>query len=479
MVVCVYAIPVLATVQVGVDWDSWWHLRVGQWVVENGTVPATDPFSSFGQNRQWVAYSWLFEVLLYGLYCAFGLAGLIVYRALMALAIVAAVHRLIARRERRFLVATGLTALAALAVAMLFKDRPWLFTILFTTLTLDVILARQRGATDRSAYLLPAVFAFWANLHIQFVYGLLLLGLACTAPILDWMRAADRDEDATHFGSPGWWRLTALTVLCAVATLCNPYHVRLYAVVLEYATQPGPFRFVNELKAPEFREASEWAVLALAGYAAFGLGRRLRLRSFEVLLLAATAFLAFRARRDLWLLTVASLAILTGSVRDQVPLAQRFAWTPWRVGWVTACVCLIASVTAVVRDLSPRNLQRRVAAVFPVEAANVVAERGYAGPLYNDFNWGGYLIWALPRLPVALDGRTNLHGDDRMQRFGATWAGAASWHDDPDLSAAGVVIADATSPLASLLLLDQRFTQVHEDGIARVFVARRNLPAVP
>jgi hypothetical protein len=92
--------------------------------------------------------------------------------------------------------------------------------------------------------------------------------------------------------------------------------------------------------------------------------------------------------------------------------------------------------------------------------------------LYNDFNWGGYLIWSLPHLPVAIDGRTNLHGDERMTRFGETWSGAPTWHEDPDLANAGVIVAEADAPLVSLLLLDSRFVLVHEDPVAKVFVAR-------
>src|SRR4051812_37733336 len=79
----VYALVLVVTVRaVGqplFDPDVWWHLRVGQWVVEHGTVTTNDPFSSPGQLKPWVAYSWLYEVLLYGLVKAFGLAGIIVY----------------------------------------------------------------------------------------------------------------------------------------------------------------------------------------------------------------------------------------------------------------------------------------------------------------------------------------------------------------------------------------------------------------
>ncbi len=42
--------------------------------------------------------------------------------------------------------------------------------------------------------------------------------------------------------------------------------------------------------------------------------------------------------------------------------------------------------------------------------------QGFAGPVYNHLNWGGYLIWRWPHLPVAIDGRTNLHGEELLQR---------------------------------------------------------------
>jgi hypothetical protein len=308
VLLALYAIPAFVTLRpVGspvLDPDIWWHLRCGQWVIEQGTVPVHDPFSGPGLDKPWVAYSWLYEVLLCNLYTWLGLAGVIVYRVGMAFAIVAVVHRLVARREPRFLVASSLTAAGVFAISMLFSERPWLFTILFTTWTLDVLLDLRAGRPTRRAWLLPVVFALWANIHIQFVYGLVLLGLACAAGFLDRLSVFGPSE-------PRAWRsLLALTAACLVATLLTPYHVRLYAVVLEYATQPGPFRFVNELKALEFREPCDWVMLALGAAATFTLGRRKAPDSFQVLVLAAAAVFAFRARRDLWFLVVASLAVL-------------------------------------------------------------------------------------------------------------------------------------------------------------------------
>jgi hypothetical protein len=87
-------------------------------------------------------------------------------------------------------------------------------------------------------------------------------------------------------------------------------------------------------------------------------------------------------------------------------------------------------------------------------------------------NWGGYLIWKLPSRLVTIDGRTNLHGEERLGRSLATWAGSRGWDDDPDLGAAKFVLVEVTSPLASLLRRDCRYVVLHEDGQALVCVRK-------
>ena len=74
-----YSLPLIALSQPVLDPDIWWHLRTGEWVVEHGGVPATDPFSTFGHGHPWVAYSWLFEILVFGIFRAFGLVGIWVF----------------------------------------------------------------------------------------------------------------------------------------------------------------------------------------------------------------------------------------------------------------------------------------------------------------------------------------------------------------------------------------------------------------
>jgi hypothetical protein len=137
-------------------------------------------------------------------------------------------------------------------------------------------------------------------------------------------------------------------------------------------------------------------------------------------------------------------------------------------------VVAVLAVLAGFRVLRVNNqlLDTQIAKTLPVDAANAIRANGYAGPLYNDFNWGGYLIWAL-RMPVSLDGRAAFYGDQSIDRSVATWSLQPDWATDPELKSAGLVIGPVTAPLTQMLRIDSRYKLVYEDKLAAVFVARK------
>ena len=139
---------------------------------------------------------------------------------------------------------------------------------------------------------------------------------------------------------------------------------------------------------------------------------------------------------------------------------------------VTAAVCILLVLTARAAHISEGDLQIAVARTYPVEAANVIEKRSYTGPLYNHYDWGGYLIWRLARMPVSIDGRTNVHDVARVTHSLAVWNGKHDWASDPELSAARLVISQTDLPLTQPLRLDPRFELVYEDQVAVVLIAK-------
>ncbi len=457
-----FAAPALLCLYAAVvsDPDVWWHLRAGEWMVAHHSVPRVDPFSAGGMGKPWVSYSWLYELVLTGLFGRLGLVGIVTYTSAMVLAITVALYHLVRRQQGDFNLAVMLTFAASLAMQQLYSPRPWHFTILFFVLLVDILMQVRRTGEARELMWLPAIFAIWANVHIQFIDGLIVLGLALAEAVAGhWWNAA-RTRLKT-----GW--IAAAILASVAATLVNPYGWRIYKTAYELATQPGVIDKIAELQSMPFRFASDYCVLLLTLGAVAVLAWRRKVKVFETVFLLLAAYLSFRSRRDTWIVVTAATAILAGNL-GTMAVAERRRY--WFLGPVTAlATAVVVGLGLLGMQVNNAALAAKLADDLPVKAVEFVKQHQLGGELYNDYGWGGYLMWGLRR-PVSIDGRAGVQGTERMDRFGKTWAADPSWSSDPELAKAGVVIGPVKAPLVQVLRMDSKFRLVYEDKVAAVFV---------
>jgi len=225
------------------------------------------------------------------------------------------------------------------------------------------------------------------------------------------------------------------------------------------------------MRAMPFREMPNWVVLGLTVWAAFVLGRKREARPFPALMFITGIFLSFRSARDVWFVVISAIAIIASS-RPPPSIGDRLKINKAQILVATSVVGLMVVLLVRKHKLTEDGLADAMAKIFPTAAVEIVKTRGYSGPIYNHYNWGGYLIWNLPHLLVSMDGRANFHGDERAERSFKTWNGEHDWADDPELAQARLVIADVNMPLASLLRFDKRFELVYEDSLAAVFIGK-------
>jgi hypothetical protein len=468
LVVLLYCLPVSKAMVPVVDPDIWWHLRTGQWIVDRAQVPATDPFSAYGDGKRWIAYSWLFEVLVYALFTKLGLTGILVFTVSMSLLIALVLHGTLRRARLPFIVEVFSVAIALGAMSHLISPRSWLFSILFFTVELFILFRVRRTGKITPLLALPPLFVLWANLHMQFIYGLAVLGLFLVEVLLSGPLSLSLYP--SHRPKVTLGRASLLLLGCVIATLVTPYHFQLYIPIFEVIGQTGAFQLIVELLPLPFRSFADWLVVGLAIGAAFVLGWQRAWLPFPTLLLLMGTFLAFRARRDVWVLVLAALFIILEFGRF-VRSEPSFGFTKLRTACVVVALTVAVYLIGLHRQISEQQLESVVEQQFPVAAVKFINEKNYYGPLYNHFNWGGYLIWTLPRLPVSMDGRMNVHGDQRIERSVNTWLGLRGWESDPELIRARLVIGGANHALTNLMRRDSRFKLVYEDAVAAVFVA--------
>ena len=455
------------------DPDIWWHMATGRWMLQHHALPVNDPFSMYGATRPWLVYSWVFDLGVQTLFARFGLVGIFLLQILVHVLVAVALYHLVKSLLPDFWRALALTAVSLYAVSHIYAPRPGMATVIFTILELGILLAVRRGESPKKLWLLPLIFVAWANIHIQFVYGLGLLGVFACEPVVMRVLQLAGDEEIRGVFARAKYFWAALGG-CLLATFVNPYGPRLYSTVIEYMHQPKSYALVMELKAMTFRQPEHYVAAFLALCAAMAIGWRRERRPLWPMLLAVSALVAFRSVKEIWFLSViAACAIADGWAL--LPVAcERIATARevWRNRmFLGAGVLAVLMLAYRNNDVSNDWIAMQVAGSFPEASVGYIEKHHLPGPLYNDFTWGGYLIWRLPWLRVANDGRTNVHGDARVEQDWKVWNGKPGWDSDPELSAANLIVADKKYALTELLKRDGRFRLVFEDKDAAVFVS--------
>jgi hypothetical protein len=451
------------------DLDVWWHLKTGDWIVQHAAFPHTGILSRTAANRPWAAYSWGYEVLLSRFYAWFGLLGVGIYGTVLTVLVALAVYGMVRSLWGRFWPACWLATIACYAFLFTMMPRPVFFSIIFTCATLTLILRAQRSAHLRALYWLPLLFLFWVNFHIQFIYGLAIVGVFVAANVA--VPVAERiGVKAGFLETPKFSAGASIGVLgaCFLATLIGPYSYHIYGVILEYSRSQLIYSIIQELQPLSFRASNNYVELLLAGAAFVAVGWQKKVDLFKLLLLVMASVVAFRTMRDSWLLCVAAAACIADALGAGATAETQEG--PLELAGVLACVAVVLSLFGSATDFTMRGLDRAISGRFPVMAVNFVHQNRLPGPIYNTFDWGGFLTWYLPEYPVAVDGRTDLYGDALNQLLFDTQTGAGPYKDNPYLSEARLVLLHRQDGLAAALRVDPRYRKVYEDKLTTLFV---------
>ncbi len=452
------------------DPDLWWHLKVGDWIVQHHAVPYVGIFSRTAATRPWIAYSWGYEVLLSRAYAWFGLVGFSLFGILLTVAVASVLFWMLHRLSGRFWVAWILSLIGCFAYLFSLMPRPVFVTMILFTIVLTFLLEAQRTGRMQLLWWLPLLFILWANIHIQFIYGLFVVGLFMGINLLhrlaSWVGIELDFLQPPTLPLPG---LIAVLFACFAASFVGPYTYHLYHVVAAYSNSHVPYFMIQELSAFDFNHIVHYVLLLLTAAAFFAIGWPKKLDLFKLLLLIVASVVAFRTARDAWFVSICAAAFIADlGAGERLPTPVLHLPELAGVGAVVAMAMLL-----IARDtgFNTRDLDRAISREYPVDAVNFVRQNSFSGPLYNNLDWGGFLIWYLPQYPVVVDGRNDLYGDE-LDLLTYNTSQGESYTSDPYLNEAGLVLLPKETPLAKLLTIDSRFRLVYQDRISVVFARK-------
>jgi len=372
------------------DSDSWWNLATGRYVVTEHRLPVPDPFAyttagaapvypAEERTRYFnLTHEWLAQAVWYAIWSAGGAAAVVLWKALL-MTLLCGLTGLVAKwRTDSWLWGTA-AALGAASLAVEFAhDRPGILSYVFTAAFIAIFESRKRP------WLVPPLILIWANCHGGFFLG--------------WIVCAAYTAEAMLRRAPDWRRMLLVSGIAVAVSGINPNGFGVIATVLSYR------------QSPMLTSLIEWSPADLWGppYA------------FDVLLYAAAACLLLACRGGKWrqvrpadcLLFLAFAAAAVKAFRNEmligllapVLIASYFPWKrrlPMVASYAAAAALLAAVVWGSARG---SYFQLRAAEWrYPVGAAKFLRDHRITAPLFNTYEYGGYLIWSGQR--VFIDGR--------------------------------------------------------------------------
>lgn len=459
------------TARHAVDPDLWWHLRTGQWIVETGHVPHSDPFSFTRAGQAWVSHEWLSEVVFYELWKRGGAAALIVFSAIVT---TAGFMLLYLRCPGKRYWAAAATAFGALASAPSWGVRPQMFTFAMASLLLWLVETGEHR--PRLLLWIPPLFLIWLNLHAGFALGpalLLAYGMGVIAE--------------TAFGLTSWkearplvLRVLLLILACLALVPLNPSGAQLYRYPLDTLRSPGMRSFIVEWFSPDFHQSLYQPLLLVWLLVLTALASsRSRPRGRVIVPLILTSFAALDAVRHIPIFVLVAIPVIAAALPSASTSSALAEWRPYsarlRPLFNGATVFLMAVFALVKWTGLARNQSARETEIFPQKAVAFLRTSDQPRRIFVYYDWGGYAIWNLyPEYRVFVDGRADLYGDELLRQFKTAIQLRTGWREVLDSWQVETVVVPPSCALAQALVLDGNWRAAFRDSRAIILVRTQN-----
>ena len=474
------------------DGDTGWHIRTGQYVLENWAFPRVDLFSFTMEGKSWFAWEWFSDVLLALAYEAAELKGVVLLAGVVIAATAAALLRYMLWLGVNVLLAIFFLMITSSASMVHWLARPHMFTWGLLLATIWLLEADRRGNGRRVYWLVPIAIV-WTNTHGGFLTLLMAVGVYAVGVGAEQLWATyDRDSEGFRWYLPAAVkRYGLLLLLCTAGTLVNPYGYQLHVHISEYLGSDFILNNVQEFQSPDFRGES---MLIYEGFLLLGLIlmvrliRRRELASALLLLAWAhasllsvrhvplfmivsapliarelTLFIAEGARSgNTWLKAIHSMGEDYGGSKPSASSASApaFSWLP------VAAVVMIASMLHLRAD-SYRWKAQFPEVRFPIAACDALEDRLAGRRVLSSDQWSDYLIYNFyPKVKVFFDGRSDFYAPsiraDYLQLIGSGWR----WEEIVDRYEFDAALLPLDWPLTSTMKLHPDWAVVYDDGLA-------------
>lgn len=398
-----YLVMLLRGDQLLNDPDSYWHIVVGQWIVDHRAFPTRDPFSFTFAGAPWIAKEWLSQLLYAGAHAIAGWTGMVV----LAAACVALAFALLTRflmDDLRPPYAILFTAAAFMLAAAHVVARPHALAFPVMIAWVGGLVRAADGERTPPLWLLP-LMTLWANLHGEFTFGIMMVGAVGLDAIVS-APAAGRLRIAR-----AWVGFGLLTLVAACIT---PYGWQSMLMTVRILDLGPALSIINEWKPADFSHLGGFELVILLGFGA-ALWRGVTLPPVRILIFLGLIHMALSHARSAELFGLIAPLVIARPLAVQFPHIRAEPREHAGAGTLAKLAAAMVAVLALVTVPVAAALHYAPGPQITPAAAVAALEKAGVSRVLNDYNFGGYLVYR--GIPTFIDGRTELYGGAFVDRY--------------------------------------------------------------
>lgn len=472
---------VLAVMPIGkqmlADADTGYHIRAGEYILENLTVPRHDIFSFRSPPLPWTAHEWLSEVIMALVHRVSGLTGTVLFFIFLIALTYFLLYRFLRTRQRNVIFDVLIVLFAVVSSQIHWLARPHIFSLLLMVLWYAILEDFQEDRRNR-LILLPPIMALWANLHGGFLTGFILTGIYFGGNLWNSLRAGSEGKGTYEKKL----RFLGFAILgCLLASLVNPFGYHILQFPFRLVSNRYLMDNVSEWLSPNFHNPMPFKYFLLLAVSIFAVSKR-PLGAIELLLTLFFLNMSLYSARYIPLLSILLVPILSRqgeSIEGQaggavVPFVRRRADRIARIdenarGYVWPLTVLLGVFFLAERGYVAFRFED--VPMKPKKAVEFIQKENIQGNMYNNDEFGDYLIYeTYPAYKVFFDGRSDMYGAAGLKEYQKVAGFGPTWETIIEKYGINWFFIASDSPLTRHLHASPGWRLVYSDNVANIHV---------
>ncbi len=408
--------------------DTFYTIKIGEHIIENGGIDMMDPFS-WHEGLEYTYPHWLYDVIIYLIYSIGGMQGIYISTCIFSILLGIAIFKTNSKLTKN----KCLSFVITLGAMYLLKDyiaaRAQLVTFILFTIQLYFMEKLVDTSKKRYGIGLIIISILIANLHVAVWPFMFILYLPYIA---EYIIAIVEERIAKKYGKEikegykisikkrnGTKYLIIIMIICAFTGLLTPLGTTPYTYLIK-TMQGNTTQNINE-HLPMTLINCEAILCVLIMFVALLTFTDVKIRLTDLFMLGGLIFLMLYSKRQSTMFVIMCSVILNrlvyaGLKKDEKDIDEKL---------INVSTTLFGStvITGLVLILSLYFIQPKLKAgyidkkSYPVEMSDFILQYFEENNidknnirLYNEYNYGSYLLYK--GIPVFIDSRCDLYAPE-------------------------------------------------------------------